>query len=402
MGQHVEEATQHVIRMQDGSELVTDLTATEGLVLQGVMGPAIRSIEKIGPESGSSVNNPYAAADRSAAPRLNFDGSDRVAAFIDNDVSWSPLQDRAVQNAFYTAGVGSGSSAAAAAAAASASRNAYFRDENSKLDAQYRRGNEDLDSRGLAARGAYEASSSSANLAELAAKRAYGAEAAALDIKGATGQAAYNQSQLDRNLEGIGLGAMDYRRGESLAADPYRALEADQVGVASGQRRYAQDVRAAAVASEEKKIALAEKKVADAKAESDRALGAMLQGIQSSQRNSDRSYGAQIDAQRLQSKFNADLLALTGEGNVAKAEYYEDSLVLQQARWDAEDEAKGLTPVAVAGSGTTSALTAAQQWENNNRDKVTRTSGGYGKTNSYAQDVFAPALPPPPPTSGIW
>lgn len=250
--------------------------------------------------------------------------------------------------------------AAAAAAASAAStlrqtqlRNAYFRDENSKLDAQYRRGNEDLDSRGLAARGAYEASSSSANLAELAAKRAHGAEAAALDMKGATGQAAYNQSQLDRTLEGVGLDAADFRVGESVTADPYRALEADQAGVASGQRRYAQDVRAAAVASEEKKILLAEKKVADAKAESDRALGLQMQGIQSSQRNSDRSYGAQIASGKAEAEYRAELLALTEEGNATTAAWQEEQAILQQARWDEEDEAKGLTPVAVAAVAVT-------------------------------------------------
>jgi len=231
-------------------------------------------------------------------------------------------------------------------------------------------------------------------LAELAAKRAYGAEAAALDMKSATGQAAYNQSQLDRTLEGVGLDAADFRVGESITAEPYRALEADQAGVASGQRRYAQDVRAAAVASEEKKIALAQQKVADAKAESDRALGVMLQGIQSSQRNSDRSYGAQIDAQRLQSEFNADMLELTAEGQATTAEWQEDTLVLQTAANASADTANGLNAEDLAAwwasmggggggggggagapVGTTSTLTAAQQWEINNPGMVRRIGG---------------------------
>jgi hypothetical protein len=137
-----------------------------------------------------------------------------------------------------------------------------------------------------------------------------------LDIKSATGQEAYNQSQLDRNLEGIGLGAMDYRRGESLAADPYRALEADQTGVASGQRRYAQDVRAAATASEEMKIALAERGVVAAKADEDRKLGVAVQGIQSAARNAnsqnDTSWdiynatSARDDANRATAKAESD------------------------------------------------------------------------------------------------
>jgi hypothetical protein len=371
--------------MQDGSELVTDLTATEGLVLQGVMGPAIRSIEEIGPESGSSVDNAYAAADRSAAPRLNFDGSDGVAEFLDDSISWSPLQDRSAQKAFYTAGIGSGSSAAAAAAAASASRNAYFKEENRKLDAERRDYAFGERGRSLDNQEAYDSASGSAKLADLAAQRIYNAQAAALDIKGATGQTAYNQSQLDRNLEGIGLGAMDYRRGESLAADPYRALEADQTGVASGQRRYAQDVRAAATASEEMKIALAERGVVAAKANEDRKLGVAVQGISSASRNADRVIASQEASTGLLTAAQEKANDLTRERLDFDREQatIAESLRKEKAALDAADP-ETPTVAAVVSSGTTSSLTSAQQWERDNPDKVTRTKGLYNQAERIA------------------
>ena len=203
-------------------------------------------------------------------------------AYADASFNIDPLRS----NSFSTSVGGlEGSSGAAAAGAAAASRRFFYETENAKIDAEYLKGASQRSQESFDRQSGYYAEQDSLSLEQFAQRQAYNAESAALDIRGATGQASYNQSQLDRSLEGIGLGAMDYRRGESLAADPYRALEADQTGVASGQRRYAQDVRLAAAASEEKKIALAEQKVADAKAESDRALGLAVQGIQSAQRN---------------------------------------------------------------------------------------------------------------------
>jgi len=276
------------VQMANGIELVLPVSSNPDIQQEQI--DLIRNLDRnavirpVTPDYDPS--NDYAAAEgsRYLTPSTNADGNLQFALMAD-DLGLVRNNPTAVADAFR---MRDSANKSAAAAAAAASRQYFYETENAKIDAEYLKGSSQRSQESFARDSAYYAEMDSLSLEQFAQRRAYNAESAALDIKGATGQAAYNQSQLDRSLEGIGLDAVDYRRGESITADPYRALEADQTGVASGQRRYAQDVRAAAAASEEKKIALAQQKVAEAKAESDRALGLAMQGIQSAQRNADR------------------------------------------------------------------------------------------------------------------
>jgi len=203
--------------------------------------------------------------------------------------------------------------AANAANSAAINRAEFFAQENKRIDAELRVGENATADRRVASSSAYNTQVGELNLESFANQRAYSAESAALSLQDVTGRAAFNQSQLDNDLTGLGLDTADFRRGESVTADPYRALEADQTGAASGQRRYAQDVRAAAAASAEKKILLAEQRIAQTKADSDRALMVALEGISSGQRNADRTFLLQSRIAQATQTRNTELAAEKAE-----------------------------------------------------------------------------------------
>lgn len=327
------------VKMPNGIELILPVSSDplEYQMQKDILQAIDRKVVIRPVDNSYDPNNAYAGADGD----LRMAPVDTTAfARMADKLGFSEDSADAVSAAF---AFRDGSNRAAASAAASASRQMFFRDENAKIDAQHRIRSSDLADAGrTAALGQFEAASA-ADLASLASRRTYDAESAALSLKDATGQAAFNQSQLDSNLAELGLGAADYRRGESVTADPYRALEADQAGAASGQRRYAQDVRAAASASEEKKILLAEQKVAQAKAESDRSLAMALDQIASGQRNSDRSFA--LSRQNAQTQ--ADNFAWTQD-------FQEKQADIEDTRWFATNlaETKRLGGTHIKADGT--------------------------------------------------
>lgn len=319
---HENESAPHTIIFGEGAQqttLVVELTPPEVEQLE-IIKPGIQLVRL---PQGYDVNNAYAGADRVGIPGQQqiIPNSMDAAGFLDDNPIFDPFNDIEVREALRKVGSRTAesreiSNKASAAAAASASRQIFFQKENERLRVEHETGVRQRDEKGFAQTAAYNSASDSLNLADLAARQSYSAESAALSLQDAKGNASFTQSQLDRNLEGIGLDAVDYRRGESVTADPYRALEADQTGAASGQRRYAQDVRAAAAASEEKKILLAEQRVAEARADTDRQLGLALQQLSAGQANSDRALGFAMNQSRLDSQWRTDQATLAEDNRI--------------------------------------------------------------------------------------
>ena len=228
--------------------------------------------------------------------QLSTTNLDVWAKFADRDTRLDPDRSRRFVTGLRGLPGSSAAAASGAAAATAASRKSYFDSENRRLDAQ--QAGQRFDNANDLANQSYRSSAADSALDRdfLDSRRQYDADKAALAIRGADGQADFNQSRLDNSLDKLGLDASDYRRGESVSADPYRALESDQAGVASGQRRYAQDVRAAATRSQESKIALEEQSIAEAKAEEERLREQNQEQIAIGQVNSNRSYNLGLRA----------------------------------------------------------------------------------------------------------
>jgi hypothetical protein len=226
-----------------------------------------------------------------------------------------------------------GSSKAAADAAAAAARQSFFVKEDQRIDAEY------LDAsraQGIENRQAdqdYFQSTVANDLESLARKRAYDSETTANSLRDLAGQTAFDLSQLDNNLAKLGLDSSDYRRDGSTAADPYRALEADQTGAGSGQRRYAGAVRDAATASEEAKIALSERQISQLETETQRRARERAEQLEADRIFNERETigliwaknAYSLDGERLfAAGFRGD--ALTEQYNAEKNTVYQKSI----------------------------------------------------------------------------